>query len=134
MATIIDAELEQRLIKIKECKKTSNKLVNYKKAIERLDEMKQEYNDLCKSLESNKKSKSKSNLSIEKIISRLEEINDKFDDDNNDMLELVSSYIECRALINNLEFETDHIKNEIYKIDQSKKKIIVEKIDIEGIL
>ncbi|AGD92813.1 hypothetical protein LBA_00895 [Megavirus lba] len=134
MATIIDAELEQRLIKIKECKKTSNKLVNYKKAIERLDEMKQEYNDLCKSLKSNKKSKSKSNLSIEKIISRLEEINDKFDDDNNDMLELVSSYIECRALVNNLEFETDHIKNEIYKIDQSKKKIIVEKIDIEGIL
>ncbi|AUV58794.1 hypothetical protein [Bandra megavirus] len=134
MATIIDAELEQRLIKIKECKKTSNKLVNYKKAIERLDEMKQEYNDLCKSLKSNKKSKSKSNLSIEKIISRLEEINDKFDDDNNDMLELVSSYIECRALVNNLEFETDHIKNEIYKIDQSKKKIIVEKINIDEIL
>ncbi|AZL90012.1 hypothetical protein QKC54_gp0846 [Megavirus baoshan] len=134
MATIVDAELEQRLTKIKECKKTSNKLVNYKKAIERLDEMKQEYNDLCKSLKSNKKSKSKSNLSIEKIMSRLEEINDKLDDDNNDMLELISNYIECRTLVNNLEFETDHIKNEIYKIDQSKKKITVEKIDIEGIL
>ncbi|AVL94165.1 hypothetical protein mvi_805 [Megavirus vitis] len=134
MATIIDAELEQRLIKIKECKKTSNKLVNYKKAIERLDEMKQEYNDLCKSLKSNKKSKSKSNLSIEKIISRLEEINTKLDDDNNDMLELISNYIECRTLVNNLEFETDHIKNEIYKIDQSKKKIIVEKINIDEIL
>lgn len=134
MATIIDSELEQRLTKIKECKKTSNKLVNYKKAIERLDEMKQEYNDLCKSLKSNKKSKLKSNLSIEKIISRLEEINAKFDDDNNDMLELINSYVECRTLVNNLEFETDHIKNEIYKIDQSKKKIIVEKINIDEIL
>ncbi|ANB50936.1 hypothetical protein [Powai lake megavirus] len=134
MATIIDSELEQRLTKIKECKKTSNKLTNYKKAIERLDEIKQEYNDLSKSLKSNKKSKSKSNLSIEKIISRLEEINAKFDDDNNDMLELINSYVECRTLVNNLEFETDHIKNEIYKIDQSKKKIIVEKMSIDEIL
>nr|WBF70419.1 hypothetical protein [Megavirus caiporensis] len=134
MATIIDSELEQRLTKIKECKKTSNKLVNYKKAIERLDEMKQEYNDLCKSLKSNKKSKSKSSLSIEKIISRLEEINAKFDDNNNDMLELINSYVECRILVNNLEFETDHVKNEIYKIDQSNKKIIVEKINIDEIL
>ncbi|AGC02292.1 hypothetical protein H012_gp158 [Acanthamoeba polyphaga moumouvirus] len=134
MDLISDAELEKYITRIKESNKTGNKIINYKKAVTRLDELKTEYNDIIKTLKSNKKSKSKSNLSVDKIILKLEEINKELDNNNSDMMQLVENFIEYKNLLIEFESETDNIKNEINKVEKIRNKIVLEKIDINDLL
>ncbi|AGF84961.1 hypothetical protein QJ854_gp821 [Moumouvirus goulette] len=134
MDLVSDSELEKYISRIKESNKTGNKIINYKKAVARLDELKTDYNNIVKIIKSNKKPKSKSNLSVDKIILKLEEINKELENNNCDMAQLVENYIEYKNLLNELESETDNIKNEINKVDKIRNKIVLEKIDVNDLL
>uniref|UniRef100_A0A6G6ADJ6 Uncharacterized protein n=1 Tax=Borely moumouvirus TaxID=2712067 RepID=A0A6G6ADJ6_9VIRU len=134
MDLVSDSELEKYISRIKESSKTGNKIINYKKAITRLDQLKTEYNDTIKIIKSNKKAKSKNNLSIDKIITKLEEINKELDNNNSDMMQLVENYIHYKNLLTEFESETDNIKNEINKVEKIHSKIVLEKIDVNDLL
>ncbi|AVL95145.1 hypothetical protein ma758 [Moumouvirus australiensis] len=134
MDLISDSELEKYILRIKESSKTGNKLINYKKAVTRLDQLKTEYNDIIKNIKSGKKTGSKNNLSIDKIITKLEEINKELDNNNSDMMLLVETYLEYKNLLTDFESQADNIKNEINKVEKLQNKIILEKIDINDLL
>ncbi|QGR54271.1 hypothetical protein [Moumouvirus maliensis] len=134
MDLVSDSELEKYISRIKESSKTGNKLINYKKAVTRLDQLKTEYNDIVKITKSGKKTGSKNNLSVDKIITKLEEINKELDSNNLDMMQLVETYLEYKNLLTEFESETNNIKNEINKVEKTHKKIVLEKIDIDDLL
>src|SRR4051812_36254096 len=115
---ITDSKLEKLIQNIKESKNSNNKLIYYKKANARLDEIKITYNKLSLLLkQKSKKSDNKSDnkISIEKIITELDKINEKMNSEKCDMLELIDNYIQYKSLLENLETETEKIKNEIFK-------------------
>lgn len=136
MSNLKDDKLDQYMARIKESNNSNNKLVNYKKAQSRLDELKTEYNNLCKALKSNKKNKEKSGdkISIEKIISELNKINTNLDEDPDNILVIIDNYVQYKLLLENLETESEKFKNEILKVEQSKGKISISKINPDEIL
>lgn len=136
MFTAKDDKLEKFLSRIKESKNSNNKLLNYKKAIARLDELKTEYNNLGKALKPSKKNKEKldDKLSMEKIISGLDKINAELDNEATDMLDLIDKYIQYRLLLEDLETENESFKNEIMKVEQTRGNISISKIDPGDIL
>jgi len=135
-----DDELEKFLSKIKESNNSHNKLLNYQKASNRIDELKTEYKKLCSVLKPKKdkttknKQVSQGKISIEKIINELNKINTDMDSEECDMLELINSYTQYKLLLENMETETEKIKNELHKVSQNKNKIVIEKIELDDIL
>lgn len=132
-----DARLERYIDKVKESKKTSAKVENYKKAVKRLDDLKVEYNKLEEVL---KKSKKKEVADIETIGGELTRILDSInaqgqgDGDNIDMLKLVTEYVEYKNLLVDLDGEYDKIKNEIYEVKKDRKGIVVGRINFDEML
>lgn len=133
--SIKDDKLEQYITRIKESNNSNNKLLNYRKAINRLDELKKEYNNLCSAVKpKNIKKENIEKVSIEKIISALNKINKDLEGDSCDILTLIDNYIQYRTLMDNLELENEKFKNEILKVEQYDEKIIINKIELEDIL
>ena len=120
-----DDKLETFISKIKTSKNSSNKLINYNRATNRLNELKTEYNTLCDALKPkhNKKSsiteedfddemptKTKKSakkptndttekISIDKITSELNRINSALDNGSDNMIELIDNYVQYKLLI-----------------------------------
>jgi phenylalanyl-tRNA synthetase alpha subunit len=135
MNTCKDDKLEKFISRIKESKNSNNKLLNYKKATDRLDELKTEYNKLCEALKKNKKQdKSENKISIEKISVELNKINEELDNENCDILKSIDSYVQYKLLLDSLEFESEKIKNEIFKVNLNKNKINIVKLEPNDIL
>lgn len=136
MNNIKDDKLEKYMSRIKESNNSNNKLLNYDKATKRLEELKNNYNNLCNVLKTNKNKPTKigKNISIEKIISGLNDIDANIDNGQIDMIELFNNYTQYKLLLNDLESETENIKNEIYKVDQKKDKISIQKLDPNELL
>ncbi len=132
-----DVKFEKLIKNIKESKNSNNKLLYYKKANTRLEELKTKYNKLSEALckqKSKKSDKTDSKLGIEKISLELDKINEQMDNENCDMLELIDNYIQYKLLLDNLETESEKIKNEMFKVNSNKNKITVEKINPKDIL
>lgn len=160
-SNISDNKLELYISKIKTGTNSNNKVLNYKRATERLKELKTEYNKLCNVLKNKdtdeldsddinsddinsddkhnkKKSIKKSSLNdddnpkinIAKIISELNKINTELDNGSNNMQELVDKYVQYKLLLNDLELESETIKNQIHKVEENKNKIIIHKLDL----
>jgi hypothetical protein len=132
-----DEKMEKIIQNIKESKNSSNKLLYYKKANIRLVELKTKYNKLCEALKKPKtkpSDKPDNKISIEKIITELDKIYEQTENKNCDMLELIDNYVQYKLLLDNLEIESDKIKNEIFKVNNDKNKITIEKMDIKEIL
>lgn len=136
MSNSKDNKLDQYITRIKESNNSNNKLLNYKKAVNRLDELKIDYNNLCTALKINTKNKEKSKdkTTMEKIINELNKINMELDDESNDMHTIIDNYIQYKLLLENLETENENFKNEILKVEQSKGKISISKINPDEIL
>ena len=136
MNNIKDDKLEKYMSRIKESNNSNNKLLNYDKATKRLEELKNNYNNLCNVLKTNKNKPTKigKNISIEKIISGLNDIDANIDNGQIDMIELFNNYTQYKLLLNDLESEKENIKNEIYKVDQKKDKISIQKLDPNELL
>lgn len=141
MNHMTDENLEKFIKKIKESNNSSNKLFNYKKATARLDELKNEYNNLCLAIKSDKKTivkkhsnKENKKLNTEKIIKELNEINSQMDDERSNLASMIDNYIRYKLLLDDLEIESENIKNEIFKVEQNKSKIIIHKLDLDEML
>ena len=138
MNACTDEKLEAYILKIKESNNSNNKLLNYKKATTRLNELKSEYNKLCQVLKKNKSKKSNSEsenkTSIEKISTELNKISEELDHENCDMLKLIDNYVQYKLLLDNLEIDSEKIKNELFKVNLSKNKINIIKLNPKEIL
>ena len=141
-----DDILEKHLTKLKESNNSKNKLLHYKKAVKRLDELESEYNSLSKALEKPPAKKSTSSktkirqkydntpISIEKIIKELSKIMDEIETNKDDMSQVINSYIQYKLLLDDLDTETSKMKNEIASIGLNKNKITITKLDPDNIL
>jgi len=134
---ITDEKLETYITKIKNSNNSHNKLLNYKKATARINELKADYNKLSNKLKGKTKKKSaetteKSN--IEDIVNKLNEIGSELDAGSSDMNELIDKYLQYKSLLNDLQTESEQIKNEIYKVDETKNKIVLHKLQHDEIL
>jgi hypothetical protein len=131
---IKDDKLEILISKIKNSNNNHNKLLNYKKAATRINELKIEYNELCNLLTNNKKKKKSNNkMSINDIMDELKNI-DSLIENSNDMREIIDNFVRYKMLLNNLNTETDRIKNEIMKVEENNDKIMIHKLDSDDIL
>lgn len=135
-----DKKLDLYISKITENTNTNDKIINYKKAVSRINELKIKYNNLNESLKKNKKTNSKNKksggnkINIDNMFGELEEIDKKMNDGNCDMVDLIDNYLQYKLLLDNLETETENIKNEIMEVSLVGKKIKINKIDPEDIL
>ena len=138
MNVCTDEKLETYILKIKESNNSNNKLLNYKKATSRLNELKSEYNKLCEALKKNKSKKSNNDsenkTSIEKISNELNKISEELESENCDMLKLIDNYVQYKLLLDNLEIDSEKIKNELFKVNLSKNKINIVKLDPKDVL
>jgi prefoldin subunit 5 len=50
------------------------------------------------------------------------------------MNELIDKYLQYKSLLNDLQTESEQIKNEIYKVDETKNKIVLHKLQHDEIL
>ena len=141
---ITDNKLELYISKIKTGTNSNNKVLNYKRATERLRELKLEYNKLCdvlkegtdddatkkKSSKKNTTDDDKSKISIEKIITELNQLNNELDNGSNNMQELVDKYVQYKLLLSDLDLESEQIKNQIMKVEENKNKITIHKLEL----
>ena len=124
-----DLQLELLMEKIKTSTSTHNKLSSYKKAQDRINELKTEYNKLCSVLQTKKKkSPDKIPIHIHTSIEELSKINSLIDS-NTDLIETIDNYIQYKLILENLETSVELAKNKIYKVEQLKNKIRIEKLD-----
>ena len=142
-----DKILEKHITKLKESKNSNNKLIHYKKAVKRLDELESDYNSLSKALEkplakksttsskTNKSNRSTDNVvSIEKITNELSKILDDIETNKADMSHVINNYVQYKLLLEDLDSETSKMKNEIHKIGLNKNKITISRLDPNNIL
>ncbi len=129
-----DEQLETWLAKLKTSKNSHNKLLNSKRAATRINELKTEYNELCKALDNKSDDKSDDeDVSITDIISNLKKMDESIDE-THDMREMIDNFIKYKSLLKNLNIESDQIKNEISKINEKNKKIVMQKLNVNDIL
>ena len=135
-----DKKLETYISKIDEKDSNFNdKISNYKKATTRINELKTKYNNLNESLKKNKDTKTKNKkstgkINVDDVLNELNDIDKKMNSDNCDMIELINNYLQYKLLLDNLESETENIKNDISEVSLVGKKIKITKIDAEDIL
>ena len=144
---IADDKLDAYISKIKTGTNSANKVLNYKKAVGRLTELKTEYNNLCNVLKNkdssessdsdDKKKKSKKSddkINIDNVMAELNQINTELDKGAADVKDLISKYIQYKSLLAELDIASEKVKNEIYKVDESKGKITIHKISLEDLI
>lgn len=133
---IKDKKIESLLTKIKESSDSNEKVSYYKKAVTRLNNLKNKYNDACDKLEKNtsKDENLDECLNINTLVSELEELETKFDGEITDMSVIVDDYLKYKKLLLNLENAIKINKNKIYKIDSSKNKIKIVKLENNSII
>jgi len=133
MNNIKDDKLELYITKIKTSNNNHNKVLNYKRASNRINELKIEYNKFCEMLKPKKKCKKNTsivhNISIDQIMTELNNIDLVIDQGTSSMRELIDNYIRYKLLLSELELESEQIKNEIFEIKENKNKIIMNKLD-----
>lgn len=144
---ISDEKLDTYIAKIK-TGSSSSKVSNYKKAIARLTELKTEYNNLTNALKNKstdsddsetekkkiKKKESDEKINIDNILTELHAINTELDKGSNDIKDLVCRYLQYKALLAEMDVASEKIKNEIYKVDENKNKIVIQKIELEDLI
>jgi len=132
---IKDNKLETYISIIKSNEQSSEKLSAYKKANKRITILQEEYMELSDMLKKPKKNK-KDNLNkydIDEILQELSDIDSLMDDDTVSMRELINNYVQYKNLLGKLESETTNIQNEIIRVDESRNKISIQKLNIEDI-
>ena len=146
-SNIADDKLDAYISKIKTTSNSANRVLNYKKAVGRLSELKTEYNNLCAVLKNkaesesddsdDKKKKSKKRdddkINIDSIMVELNHINTEIDKGTEDVKDLISKYIQYKSLLAEMDIASEKIKNEIYKVDESKNKITIHKLSLEDL-
>jgi hypothetical protein len=126
-----DSIIEKCLSRINDSNNSNNKLLNYKKAVNRLNELKDEYNVSCKRLKAPiKKSKSKN---IDKIITDAEMINDEISN-NDDLSEIIDKYIDYRDIVINMKDDVEKIKNNFNIVKESMDDFELVAFDISEII
>lgn len=125
-----DHILDKYLTKLNKSKNSNNKLLYYKKATKRLDELKKEYQTLQEIIQQ-KPSESESDLSIEKIQSQLNKINESIEEDEN-LVDLIQDYIKYKSLLDDLDSKTSQFHNEIYQVDL--EELSIEPISMDDIV
>lgn len=144
---ISDEKLDTYIAKIK-TGSSSSKVSNYKKAIARLSELKTEYNNLTNALKNKstdsddsetekkkiKKKEPDEKINIDNILTELHAINTELDKGSNDIKDLVCRYLQYKALLAEMDVAAEKIKNEIYKVDENKNKIVIQKIELEDLI
>lgn len=125
-----DHILDKYLTKLNKSKNSNNKLLYYKKATKRLDELKKEYQTLQEIIQQ-KPSESESDLSIEKIQGQLNKINESIEEDE-DLVDLIQDYIKYKSLLDDLDSKTSQFHNEIYQVDL--EELSIEPISMDDIV
>lgn len=133
--SISDAKLDAYISTIKESEQITEKMSAYKKANRRLHVLQNEHVELCNMLKKVKKSKkdASNKASIDDLLEELTDIDNAMNDDAECMKTLIEKYIQHKTLLNNLEIEADNMRNEIMKVEESGKRIIVQKLDVNDI-
>ena len=142
---ISDSKLDTYVSKIKTGTNSNNKVINYKRAITRLAELKTEYNNLCRVLkqksnsdsdDGDKKNKNVPNdkINIDNIVVELNSINNDLDKGSDNIKELIDKYIQYKLLLSELDIGTEQIKNEIIKVEENKNKITIHKLSLEDLV
>jgi len=130
---INDAKLDGYISIIKNSDKTTEKISAYKKANRRLNTLQDEHVELCNMLKKPKKVKKdiQNKLTIDEILVELTNIDASMNDDC--MRDLIEKYVQYKMLLDKLEIETNNVRNEITKVEENGKKIIVQKMNIDDI-
>lgn len=136
---IKDEKLEYHLDRIKNSKSSKNKLINYKKASNRLNELRCNYNNICtklKSLTNTNATDTETEDDLNKVINELNKLNENFNnnDDNVDIDELIEKYQKYHHYLNILTEQKDFFNNQIHLVKQEKKNIVITKINPEDII
>lgn len=135
ICSISDAKLDAYISTMKESEKITEKMSAYKKATRRLHVLQDEHVELCNTLKKPKKSKkdTSNKVSIDDLLEELADIDSAMNDDTECMKTLIEKYIQHKALLNTLEIEADNMRNEIMKVEESGKRITVQKLDANDI-
>lgn len=128
----MDEKLESYISKIKNTNSTHNKLHNYKRASNRLTELKTEYNNLCAAIKEEVSPIESEPVNIDKVITELKKLSDDLETEQPDMKVLIAKYVQYKLLLSVFDTEVEQIKNEIHKVDMNKKnKITIHKLSLE---
>lgn len=131
MQNISDGKLERYIKNFKEASTTENKIYFYKKATDRLNYLKTNYNNLCGKLTIGTiPAVKKTKLKLDDLVTELNILNENLDN-NQTITELIETYVQHQQLIKNLDIETTKIKNEIFKVHTSMSDIIISKFNSE---
>jgi len=133
--SISDAKLDAYISTIKESEQITEKMSAYKKANRRLHVLQNEHVELCNMLKKAKKNKKdvSNKTNIDDLLEELTDIDNAMNDDTECMKMLIEKYVKYKTLLNNLEIEADNMRNEIMKVEESGKRIIVQKLDFNDI-
>lgn len=131
-----DEELETYIDKIQTCNKTNNKILYYKKAVKRLDKLRQQYESMVLKLTSTEdiETTSDTNISIEvtiKKLSELQTINNIEEYSVGDVSELIDTYVTYKKLIENLTNKISGAKNDIHSVSIGDKEFVLTKINLD---
>lgn len=145
-----DSKLDSYLAKVKESTTDSEILLNYKKAVRRLDMLKEQHNLLVKNLaekssdsskdsESTETSAENSNsedinsMSVDMLMNMLAELKTKIETESTDMAELTKLYGRYKRIVAILKTKQSEIQNKFNRVDSNRSGITVTKINLGSI-
>jgi len=144
-----DIKLDSYLTNMKESTSDTDVLLNYKKAVRRLDALKEQHNSLVKHLtdpssDSSKESESSDtsersesediqSMSIDALIAALAEIKRSLEMESTDMQNLIKMYVRYKKIALALKSKQSEIQNRFNRVDANRGNVVVTKINLESI-